>query len=350
MKKKRLRKYLVSITIACLLIVGMLVPLPYYIEAPGGAYDLQPIVKIKGHNRNFKGAFMLTAVSLFKAQPITYLYAKLNPHYEITAEKNITAGQNMDQYNKVQKFYMDSSIQEAVYTAYRAAGKPVTRSYFGIYVLDVQKNSKFFNRIKIGDVVTAIDGHHFKNSQGFINYIKGQTIGKMTEVSIRRDGKEITVTAPLIKIRDKQPGIGITLTDDVEVKPSVPIEVNAGELGGPSGGLMFSLQIYNQLTNNRLLAGRKIAGTGTINSKGYVGEISGIDKKIIAAKKSGATIFLAPYYKPTKELLKYEPNHMTNYQEAVKAAKKYAPKMKVIPVTTFNEAVKALQTKGISEN
>ena len=90
--------------------------------------------------------------------------------------------------------------------------------------------------------------------------------------------------------------------------------------------------------------GRKIAGTGTINSDGTVGEIGGIDKKVIAAHRAGATIFFAPYIKPTKEILKYEEGHLTNYQMAKKAAKKSAPGMKVVPVTSFDEAVKYLQT------
>lgn len=106
---------------------------------------------------------------------------------------------------------------------------------------------------------------------------------------------------------------------------------------------MFSLQIYEQLTQTNLRHGQKIAGTGTINPDGSVGEIGGIDKKVIAAKRAGAKIFFAPYVKPTKELLKYEEQHKTNYQLAKQTAKKYAPNMKVVPVKNFNDAVKYLQ-------
>ena len=37
-----------------------------------------------------------------------------------------------------------------------------------------------------------------------------------------------------------------------------------------------------------------IAGTGTINRDGEVGDIGGIDKKVVSAAKSGASIFFAP--------------------------------------------------------
>jgi len=37
-----------------------------------------------------------------------------------------------------------------------------------------------------------------------------------------------------------------------------------------------------------------IAGTGTINKKGDVGPIGGIEDKLIGAKRAGATLFIAP--------------------------------------------------------
>lgn len=107
---------------------------------------------------------------------------------------------------------------------------------------------------------------------------------------------------------------------------------------------MFSLQIYQQITGKDLRHGRKIAGTGTINPDGSVGEIGGIDKKVVAAHKAGATVFFAPYVKPEKELLKYEEQHKTNYQLAKQTAKKYAPNMKVVPVKNFSDAIHYLET------
>ena len=47
----------------------------------------------------------------------------------------------------------------------------------------------------------------------------------------------------------------------------------------------FPLQVQN---------GRLIAGTGTINKKGEVGPIGGIEDKLIGAKRAGATLFIAP--------------------------------------------------------
>jgi len=64
--------------------------------------------------------------------------------------------------------------------------------------------------------------------------------------------------------------------------------------GGPSGGLIFALGIVEKLNAAQLVNGRLIAGTGTINKKGDVGPIGGIEDKLIGAKRAGATLFIAP--------------------------------------------------------
>ena len=73
-----------------------------------------------------------------------------------------------------------------------------------------------------------------------------------------------------------------------------PVNISLKDTGGPSGGLIFALGIVAKLTSGDLLKGRVVAGTGTITIDGHVGAIGGIDDKIIAAKKAGATLFLAP--------------------------------------------------------
>ncbi|MBI3430106.1 MAG: hypothetical protein HY050_08665 [Actinobacteria bacterium] len=72
------------------------------------------------------------------------------------------------------------------------------------------------------------------------------------------------------------------------------VSITLKETGGPSGGLVFALGIVEKLTPEDFLAGRTVAGTGTIDGAGVIGAIGGIDEKIVAAKRAGATVFLAP--------------------------------------------------------
>jgi PDZ domain-containing protein len=87
--------------------------------------------------------------------------------------------------------------------------------------------------------------------------------------------------------------LGVTVTTGC----LAPFTVDLGlgnQIGGPSAGMMFALGIMDKLGSDNLTNGRFIAGTGTISPEGAVGAIGGIQLKMIAARRAGATIFLAP--------------------------------------------------------
>lgn len=342
--RELLKRYWGLLVVILVVLALFLIPLPYYIEGPGSANNLKTFVTVKRHPDHHRGKFMLTSVAEARATPLMWLYAQLNPHYDVVSAQDMTGGQDDATYNRVQKFYMRSAINEAIATAYSAAHQQYRKVYQGIYVLTVQSNSKFRNQLKVGDTITKVDGHHFNTASAYQHYIGKQGVGHRVTITYRRKGHLKQARAPLIKLSTHRAGIGIGLTDNIKVTTTIPVKVDPGQIGGPSAGLMFSLQIYQQLTNQNLRHGRKIAGTGTIDQNGQVGEIGGIDKKVIAAKRAGATIFFAPYVKPTKALLAVEEKGQTNYQLAKATAKKYAPNMKVVPVTSFKQAVHYLQT------
>ena len=62
------------------------------------------------------------------------------------------------------------------------------------------------------------------------------------------------------KAEKGRPVIGIYITT-LNWQPIIPlkIDINTGEIGGPSAGSMFALEILNQLSSNNLTGGRKIA-------------------------------------------------------------------------------------------
>lgn len=102
------------------------------------------------------------------------------------------------------------------------------------------------------------------------------------------------------------------------------IKFKVGETGGPSGGLVFAIGLVELFTEIDLMQGRHIAGTGTINTRGVVGPIGGINEKILSAKKVGATIFFAP---------------VGNAEEIAKAPEG----IKVITVATLAQAISYLE-------
>ena len=105
--------------------------------------------------------------------------------------------------------------------------------------------------------------------------------------------------------------------------------MDTNTIGGPSAGLMFSLEIINQLTEEDITKGYNIAGTGTLNEDGTVGRIGGAAQKLVAADKAGADYFLAPAENGREN---------SNYQEALAAAEDINTDVQVIPINTIDDA------------
>src|SRR5690625_7652658 len=70
--------------------------------------------------------------------------------------------------------------------------------------------------------------------------------------------------------------MGVSLVTDRSVTVDPKVNFSSGNIGGPSAGLMFSLEIYDQLTENDLTSGYAIAGTGEVDYNGNVIRIGGI--------------------------------------------------------------------------
>lgn len=337
----------VIFVLVLLTIVVLNAPLPnYFIESPGTADSLKSFVKVDGKQDKQKGSFMLTTVRLSQATPYKLLKAHHTQFDEIIPRSELMSNQTSTaQYNQLQKYYMETAENTAKEVALKLADKPYKMKYQGIYVMDFSKGSDFKNKLKIGDLITKVNGHQFNSSKEAIQYIQSQKVGETVSVCYERQGKQGTVNGKLTSLEGtKKAGLGIILVTKTAVKSPIKIQIDAGDIGGPSAGLMFTLETYEMLTNKDLRHGRKIAGTGEIAPNGEVGRIGGIDKKVVAASKAGAQIFFAPDDTITKEMKQYDPKIKSNFEEAQQAAKKIHTKMKVIPVKTAKDAIQYLET------
>ena len=341
---KTRNKVLGAIFIFIVVAAFFLMPTGYYLEVPGSAEDTSQFVKVDGKHDKKKGNFLLTTVGIVSGTPFTLLKSLGNNFETIYSQQDLMGDENSQQYFQVQKYYMKSATNNAIQAAYSKADKPFTKKYLGVYIMDVMDNSNFKKKLEIGDTITAINGYHFNSANQFIKYVKKQDKHATVKIDFLRNGKKKSTSGTLVKLADtKRYGLGITLTDNTEAKGNPPTDINAGDIGGPSAGLMFTLQVYSQITNKDLKAGRTIAGTGTIAPDGTVGPIGGIEKKVYAASEMGATVFFAPDDPVTKEIKKYEPNYVNNYNLAKRAAKKIHTKMKIVPVKSLNDAINYLE-------
>ena len=340
-KKKRKDLFILLIIV---IILGILVPIPYYIEGPGSAVQLNELVKVNNKTDQEAGHFMLTTVAIRRATPLTYFMRYLPFHEGLTKEELYGTGTSDAEYTNLQHYYMTSSINSAIELAYDAAEESYQLSYNGVYIMSILEGSDFDDKLEVGDTILSLDGQTFASSAEFIDYVQQQSIDQKIEVAYERDGKKHTTSGKLMEMPEtKKAGLGISLVDNTSIETDIPVAIDAGEIGGPSAGFMFALQIYTQLTGEDLRDGHEIAGTGTIAPDGTIGRIGGIDKKVVAASKEGASIFFAPDDTIDPVIQANYPDMTSNYQEALKAAKKIDTKMKIVPVKTFQDAIDYLE-------
>lgn len=325
-----------SIVIALIMIAGIFFSLPYYVSKPGIAKELAPIIDVDNGSEG-KGSFMLTTVRMGRANIYSYVEAKLFDYVELyPLDAILHEKETQDEYNARQLHMMAGSKLNAIEVAYKKAGYPVEYEYNGVYVVQVVPNMPADGKLLPGDRIIEVEGQKFASSELFIDFVGNKKAGDQVRLTIKRGNKtkKVNVSVQPFKEDPKKIGIGISLVDDKEIIVDPIVTVKTDEIGGPSAGLMFSLEIYDQLMEDDFTKGYKIAGTGTIDPKGTVGPIGGIDQKIVAADKAGAEIFFAPNENGSKD---------SNYNLAVKTAHEIHSKMKIVPVDVMDDAINYLQ-------
>jgi len=170
--------------------------------------------------------------------------------------------------------------------ALRKLGYPVS-----VTVKEVKTGTPADGVLKVGDVITSVDGTPVTSATKLTDLIKSKPAGTSRVFAYTRDGVAATARiAP--RTEDGRPRIGVS----VEQKQSHPfqLKIDLDRIGGPSAGLMFTLGIIDKIDSADLTGGAVIAGTGTIDDDGNVGPIGGVPQKLIAAKRDGAKVFLTP--------------------------------------------------------
>ena len=341
------KKWIRILVIMMILIIGSsFYYLPYYITKPGSAKDLDPMIEVEGGFED-EGKLMLTTVRMGKANIYTYLIASIKKYEHIYPVEEIRSSEETeDEYNVRQLHLMETSKLNAIEVAFQHADKPYSYEYKGVYVLNVYPGMPADEVLKPGDRITAIDGNLFSSSQEFIDYISKKTVGETVGITFTRDGKEQEKQISLAEFSasEGKVGLGIGLVDDKEIITTPKVTMDTEKIGGPSAGLMFSLQLYNELVERDITHGMEIAGTGTISANGTVGRIGGIEQKVIAADKAGVDVFFAPMDIIPERIQKSNPDLKPNYEEALKTAEEIGTEMKIVPVKTFEDALEYLDS------
>jgi PDZ/DHR/GLGF domain protein len=306
----------------------ILYPLPYYIYTGGGTINVKDKIHIE--NKETKGDFNLCYVEQINANIPTFLLSKLLSNWDSVSKEEVSLNDKEDVKDiyKRDKIYLEEANQNAIFVAYKKAGKSVNILDKHLYIIYLEEDSD--TDLKIGDDILEIDGSKIDSLADISKILDSYEVGSKLNIKVKRNGKEMMKYA-IVHEKDGRKLIGIALTSiyDYEVDPKITFTFSNSE-SGPSGGFMVTLAIYNQLIDNDISNDLKIAGTGTIDIEGNVGSIGGVKYKLKGAVDSKSDIFLVPAGE--------------NYEEAIKYQKKYHYDIKIIGISTFEEAIEKLES------
>ena len=151
--------------------------------------------------------------------------------------------------------------------------------------------------------------------------------GDPVRLRLRRKGRQLERTVRTVAAPDDEARaiIGVRVSQDARIDLPIEIEIDLGDVGGPSAGLPFALEVFQELGND-VDRGYRVAATGEIELDGTVVSVGGIKQKTYGVRASGADVFLVPA------------------GENADTARRYAGELRVIPVESFEQALRVLQT------
>jgi Lon-like protease len=289
------RKLLFAASIGLILAALAFVPMPLVAVAPGPSLSVADEIRLVDAPSELNGELMVTTVQLRRPSAFGVVAAWLDDDQRVTLQQAVIPdGVDEDEFIQVQRRLFTESIEVAVAVGVREAGYDVEISGSGAQVAGVLEDGPADGVLREGDVIIEADGQPISLAADLTAVTSQGEVGDDVSIVYRRGDEVRTAELTLAEVRElERPAIGVAVRSlDVEIEVPFTIDVQVGDVGGPSGGLMMALAAYDQVVDEDLVAGRTIAGTGTIDLRGDVGQVGGITQKVAAAKSDGATVFV----------------------------------------------------------
>lgn len=280
---------------------GLLVDTPYATLSPGQARATAELVSVEGAPTfPVDGEiFFLTVgvdgdVSLLEATA-----GWVDPDIEVLPREAVFGpGITPQQNEELNAVAMVGSKQVAVVVALTRLGIPLDPTGTGALVLGVEPGTPAEGVLAVGDTIVAVDGRPVELFGDLTPTVSTRAPGDVVTLDVEAaDGtvRQVTLT---LAARPDDPAAGFLGVggDTRAFDPGLPfrVDIDSGQVGGPSAGLAFTLAVLDVLTDGDLTGGRDVAVTGTIDERGTVGAVGGVAQKAAAAADAGAEVLLVP--------------------------------------------------------
>ena len=319
----------IVVLLAVTVLILFSIPSSDYLLLPDVAHPVAPLVRVQGGRPSTgPGGIYFVDVIERRANEFERLFPWIHSNATLVPAKLLfPPGTSSAVARAADLREMQISQQVAAAVALRRLGYHVVVKPDGVIVNTLYLGTDAYRKLQPADVIVGVDGKPTPTTTRLHQVLDGVTPGDTVQVRILRGSK--VVAEPIRTVDDPQkPGhalIGFVPAQSARIKLPIRVSIDAGNVGGPSAGLAFALEVMQQLGRN-VDRGNRIAATGEIELNGAVGPIGGVKQKVFDARKADVDAFLVPA------------------GDNAQTARRYAGSLRVIPVRTFGQALQALAT------
>jgi Lon-like protease len=323
----------VLVLIALAAIALWLWPSDYDLYLPHRAFAVAPEITIAGHRPvPHRGAIDMLVVD---EQPVTnkleQLFGALNGDATLVPRPQVvgtvTFTPQVEQHLNAEMMLSSEQIAKIVAWAHMGYRFPIR----GVEITAIEPWSAARTALQQADVIVQAADQAITSTTKLQEIVRREGVGARISLVIERNDQRLKVVVravsnPKVPGHHAAIGVGILPFPDLSQLPRDPsITIDPGNIGGPSAGLAFTLEILQRFSRSDLTHGRRIAVTGALEVDGTFDAIGGFKQKTIGARWAGAHYFILP---------------ADNYAEA----RPYAHGLTLVPVHTIDEALAFLRT------
>lgn len=318
---------------AALLVVTFLVlwlaPSNTYIFLPDEAHPVAPLVSVAGERPSQDGGgIYFVDVLVRKASLFERLFPGIRDGSTLVPGRLVNPpGVSERERRRQDRRLMSRSQEIAAAVALRELGYKVAARPDGALVTAVASDAPAAGRLRPGDVVVRVDGSAVRTPSDLRRLIGRRRPGETVRLTVRGvDGlREVTLETAHAPDEPDRAVIGVFVDPAARIELPIPVRIDLGDVGGPSAGLAFALDVMEELGRD-VDRGYRVAATGELSLDGQVGPVGGVKQKTIGAKRSKVDVLVVPAGENARE------------------ARRYAGDLRVVPVRSFRQALRALAT------
>jgi Lon-like protease len=311
-------------------IVLYLVPSNNYLLLPDRAHAVAPLVRVQGaHPAKGPGGIYFVDVFERRASMLESLFPFIRSGATLVPARLIVPPCSNDrQVRSADLHAMSLSQSIAAAVALRRLGYHVVTSPDGVIVNRIDLGSHAACNLQPDDVIDAVNGKPTPTVESLHEALSSVHPGAVVTLRVARGSQKLTFHIKTVRnpLDPTHALIGFEPDQAATIRLPIRVRIDAGNVGGPSAGLAFALQVMEAL-GHKVDRGYRVAATGEMKLDGSVAAIGGIKQKTFGARQAGADVFLVPVA-----------------EDNARDARRYAHGLRIIPVSSFQQALRALAT------